>query len=185
MLTLSTLLTQLTAHDKLQKIAALVPANAPTNEWALLKVAIEDEIFSSIKTAQFTPAFLKTLGYGAGVALPAGLLAKYVIDKKRDATSSVINTALGTALGTGALGVGLYGASKLMNNLPKRASLADNAAAAECAEKLATVGYLDDAICNAQLHKSAAEDQQHLAQLLRCNRAYGVQLLKEARDGGK
>jgi hypothetical protein len=147
---------------------------------ALAKVAGAETAMSE----QLLRRAIKGLGYGAGAAVPLGLVGSALVDRgaeqghaEAEATRQLISDA---AMGLGAAGLGMYMLEN-MNESPEiyqKSASHHDAAKLEFAEKLATIGAVDVILEDLKAHgdparQKLAEEAQHI------NNAYLVQLFSE------
>ena len=161
----------------------------------LAKIAVDAEIFASIKTAMnpWAQKALTGLVVGGGAALPVGLMGTALLgqaeEKAKRTTADIRNKVLQGALGLAGIGAGLYGLHRLSGGEPvninamvgKRAS--DNGVLpVDAIEKLATVGLIDALLD--EVPGNVSDETKKLASEIKIlNRGYGVKLLYEISHG--
>ena len=181
-----------TSHQ-LEKVAHDYQNDTENASQALtLKMELDNLVFDFAKAAG-AGSFIRDvgkspLGWGVGVGVPLTLGGSHLInkfyDRGEEATSDIRNKILQTALGTAAIGGGLYGLHRLTGggplggNPPETKQAALDQLPAEIIEKLATVGLIDALLD--QLPKTLPADEVKLAAEIRAlNRGYGITLLYE------
>lgn len=201
---------------RLEKIAAHYADDPEVIEkLANAKVRVEAEVFGLIKQAAggmvrrfFSSApgkaFGKSLGIGAGLAVPTALTGAYLLGKGREeaerTAEAVRNKVLQGALGVAGIGLGSYGLGRAlgapanpMEWLQQPTAAAGKTASAkdandkerlaEAVEKLATVGALESML-DLLPDTLDAETTKLAAEIRVLNRSYGIHILHELYPDG-
>lgn len=132
-------------------------------------------------------ALSKGLAYGAGAAIPAGLVGGALIhqagNESRKTVEDVRNKALQAALGVAAIGGGLYAlhrANTGSQQLPtKQASVKEPQT---LIEKLATIAFLDTLFEDQNKHGQDDVTRQKAAECKLLNAEHGADILRQLLD---
>lgn len=190
------LLSRLHASEALEKQAS---------EDALIKKAGTDLATLHMLKCAASP-LMKGLMYGAGAAIPAGLVGAGLIhqagNESRKTVEDVRNKALQTALGIAALGGGLYALHRTTKPDTKTQTIMQRGLSGELEpvrqmetkvsyarvapqtvlEKLATVGFLDVVFENQTINGPDDPTRRKAAECRLLNAEHGADLLRQLLD---
>jgi hypothetical protein len=188
---------RLQRSDELTKIAG--------DEALIHKAANDMAVMALLKHAAMGPLG-KGLMYGAGAAVPAGLVGGALLhqagNESRRTVEDIRNKALQTALGVAAIGGGLYALHRTMTPKTKSTTSysqgpdgtfdpyfktkvklsAAQPDTAQLIEKLATVGFLDILFENQHTHGQDDETRKTAAECQLLNAEHGADILRQLLD---
>lgn len=150
-----------TSEALTEKLAA-----SPSDDLRRRRVMVDFTAFGMFKQSNFTPAFQKALGWGAGIGLPlvgGGLILE---NHARAQAEDLMREARNQALLTG---LGLGGTAALASKL--------SADESEDLRKLAAALVLDD-VLEKQLASADADEKRAIEECLMLNRERGTEILR-------
>jgi hypothetical protein len=149
---------------------------------ALLKKAGTD--LATLRLLKYASGpFAKGLMYGAGAAIPAGLIGAGLIshagNESRKTVEDIRNKALQAALGVAGIGGGLYALHRATGDQKHAAA---HEPPYDLLEKLATVGFLD--VVFEDQHKNGQDEttRNKAAECLLLNAEHGADILQQLLD---